>query len=275
MNIKYNMDELKHIITDLSCLTGMSFSIVNNDFKHLIMCCRNDDYCSILQKSKVTGEYCHCSDMELLSKCKESRKLESHICHSGLCDSAMPIIKNGIIAGYIFFGRIRNENSPENQIYDDLMEKEKILNEKYKELAFLSHKQIEAFYDLLPRILFQNAIEIEDDGFISKISEYIKNNLADDLQISSLCKYFFVSKKRLYEAFNNYYGCTVNEYIIGQRMEKAKNMLENSNEPIYVIAEAVGYYNYTYFCKIFKRKTGLNPSQYRRIVRNKEKNMGL
>lgn len=239
MKIKYNTKALEHIITDLSTLTGISISFLDTEFNHLILCSKENDYCSFLQRSVLPNEYCFKSDMQILLKCKESRKLESHICHAGLCDSAMPVIRNGIIAGYIVFGRIRNNNSPKKQVYDLDEKLSKSLDKKYNQLTFLSDKQIEAFYDLLPRILFQNDIEIEYDGFITEITEYINNNLSKELKICTLCKKFYVSKNRLYEAFKNYYGCTVNEYITEQRIKKACEKIKNSDEPICKIADVV------------------------------------
>lgn len=262
MNIKYNIEELKHIITDLSAITGISISFLDTDFNHLILCSKKNDYCSLLQQSVLPKEYCQKSDMEILLKCKESRKLETHICHARLCDSAMPIIKNGIIAGYIVFGRIRNCNSPNKQIYND-KKIEQILNLKYQELTYLTEQQIQSFYDLLPRILFQNAIEIENDGLISELTDYIKNNLSEELKISHLCKKFYVSKNRLYDSFKNYFDCTVNEYITEQRLIKVKELIKNTDEPIYKIAESVGFENYTYFCKLFKRKVGTTPKKFK------------
>lgn len=263
VKVKYNIEALKHIITDLSCLTGISIAFLDSDFNCLFMESRKDDYCSCLQNFAMTDEECKSSDKQILLKCRESRKLESHICHAGLCDSAMPIIKNGIIAGYVIFGRICTVSSPEIQVYTKKSEIAETLNRKYHELTFFSEEQIKSIYDLLPRILFQDAIEIVDDSFISEITDYINNNLSDDLKISILCKKFFVSKNRLYEAFKNHYGCTVNDYITEQKIKKASLLLKESSKPIYSIAESLGFDNYTYFCKLFKKKTGFTPSDYR------------
>ncbi len=262
MTINYNIDALEHIINDLSCLTGLRINFLDTSFRYLVCDSNGRDYCSIMQEKEGKRDYCKRSDMQLLLKCRESRKLESHICYAGLYDAAMPIIKNSIIAGYVIFGRIRTANSPKKQIYENSEYKE-ILNKKYKELTFMTLKQIESLYDLLPRILFQNAIEIEHDEFITEITEYINNNLSSDLKISVLCKKFIVPKNRLYDAFKNHFGYTVNEYITNKRLEKAKELLKQSKEPIYKIAETVGFANFTYFCKLFKRKTGLSPSNYR------------
>ena len=259
MRIKYNTEMLQHIITDLSELTAINMAFLDNNFNYIVLPCDRNDYCSALQKYNLIERPCHCSDTDLLNKCKKSRKTESHICHAGLCDSAMPIIKNDIIVGYIIFGRIRTASSPQKQNYSFNEE----LNTLYNKLPFFTDNQINSLLDLLPRILFQNAIEIENDSFITEITEYIKNNIKGNLDIGSLCSKYFISKNRLYSAFRNYCNCTVNEYITDCRIARAKELLTTTAEPVYKIAEEIGVENYTYFCKLFKRKTGVTPIEYR------------
>ena len=117
MKIRYNTEALKHIITDLAELTGISIAFLDENFNYILHYFDDTDYCSALQKYNILDKPCHCSDQYLLCKAKKSSKLESHICHAGLCDSVMPIIKNNIIVGYIIFGRIRTELSPKNNNY--------------------------------------------------------------------------------------------------------------------------------------------------------------
>ena len=260
LRIKYNVDALQHIITDLAELTNISIAFLDTDFNYIVRALDDNDYCSKLQQLKLLNQPCHCSDLNILTKCKKSRKLESHRCHAGLCDTAMPIIKNEIIVGYIIFGRIRTKNSPK---VNGFKTENKLLNHLYDKLPFFSDKKISHLTDLLPRILFQNAIEIVNDSFIQEINQYIENNLKEDLSINSLSQRFFISKNKLYSIFKENYGTTVNDYIINKKTEKAKELLKNTNDPIYKIAEDVGLSNYTYFCKLFKRKTGITPREYR------------
>ena len=138
-----------------------------------------------------------------------------------------------------------------------------LLNKLYNKLPFFSDKKISYLTDLLPRILFQNAIEIVNDSFIEEINKYIENNLNEDLSINSLSQRFFISKNKLYNIFKENYDITVNNYITDKRIEKAKELLKNTNEPIYKIADDIGINNYTYFCKLFKRKIGITPREYR------------
>ena len=268
MKIKYNTETLQHIITDLSELAGLSIAFIDNNFNYLVRAYDDEDYCSKLQKLNLLEKPCFCSDNDILNKCKKSGKLESHICHAGLCDSAMPIIKNGIITGYIIFGRIRTKNSPKSNKFVSDINNKPVLDALYQKLPYFTEKQINCLSDLLPRILFQNAIEIENDSFITEITDYIEQNLNNELTVELLCSKFFISKNRLYDAFHSHFNSTVNEYITNRRIAKAKELLKNTKEPIYKIAEDVGIENYTYFCKLFKRKTGLTPTEYRTAPQN-------
>lgn len=270
MKIKYNIETLQHIITDLAELTGISIAFIDNNFNYLVHSFADDDYCSMVQQLKILDKPCHCSDNDILSKCKNSGKLESHICHAGLCDSAMPIIKKEVVTGYVIFGRIRTTHSPQNNIYyPDALNKE-VLDRLYNKLPYFTDKQISCLADFIPRILFQNAIEIENDDFFNRITEYIENNINKAITVKSLCSKFYISKNHLYEAFHSHLNTTVNEYIVNKRIEKAKELLRNTTEPVYKIAEETGLENYTYFCKLFKKKEGITPSEYRRYDKKSE-----
>ena len=73
-------------------------------------------------------------------------------------------------------------------------------------------------------------------------------------------------------AFSKYYkdntGMNVIDYTTTLRIEKAKDMLKNTNIPITEIAESVGYYNLSSFTRRFKLNQGISPSEYRN---NREK----
>lgn len=266
MKFKYNMTTLKHITRDLSKLTGIAISVLDSERSRLTTTSAVNDYCTVLQTMGTNNLLCRCSDNTILDECAASMKLETHICHAGLCDAAMPIVKNNIILGYIVFGRIRSTNSPKESKYSFDTSKGELLAPLYHELPFFSDEQLYCLHDLLSHILFEKAIEIETDGFIEIATNFIESHLNETLSVDILCRELNVSRNYLYRSFHNYYEKTVNEYITEQRINKAKSFLLKTNLPVYVIAEKVGFENYTYFCKLFKRKTGFSPSNYRAMV---------
>lgn len=267
MKYKYNLSTLEHIINDLTKLTGVAISVVDHDYHWLVTSSTLNDYCSILQNSEENRSLCACSDQNILAKCIASKKLERHICHAGLCDAAMPIMRDDTILGYIVFGRIRSSQSPSDSIYVADPENGHCLNNLYHSLPFFTEEQLNCLYDLFSHILFEKAIEIETDSFIESATAFIDNHLCEQITIEMLCHALNVSRNYLYRSFHECYGQTVNDYITERRINKAKVLLAETADPIYSIAEKTGFENHTYFCKLFKKKTGISPSQYRDVAR--------
>lgn len=266
MIIQYDREHLRSIIKNLFDLTGISISVLDAGYQQLVHCAHPDDFCTLLQSVDGEREKCGKCDQRILKKCNRSRKLEGHICTSGLYDSAMPIIKHESIVGYVVMGRVRSEKSPAALQYIpqtdvDTAARLKLL---YKQLPSMSEKQLTALYRLLPSVLFDSAIRIVYDPLVNEIVEYIDSHLKEELTVANICNRFHLSVNHLYDLFRINLGKTINEYITQRRILQAKTMLLSSNKTVYEIAENVGIANYTYFYKLFKKKTGMTPSQYRK-----------
>ena len=270
MIIRYNIERLRLLVKNLFDLTGIGISILDTDHKVLINYSRPFDFCSLLQSIGDEADRCRQCDQRVLEKCRQSQKVEGHICMAGLYDSAMPIIKYDAVVGYVLMGGVRSASSPKSLQYipDTDASTAQQLKELYNQIPVMMEKQLEALYKILPSILFDNAIRIIYDPLVNEIVEFIQANLTEDLCVKALCDQFHISANHLYNAFRTNLDRTVTEYITEQRMALARELLAASNDPIYVIAERVGIDNYTYFCKLFKKRNGCSPNQYRKTARN-------
>lgn len=104
------------------------------------------------------------------------------------------------------------------------------------------------------------------DPLANAILEYIRKNIKEDITVKVLCSQFHISANHLYNIFRSNLDRTVTQYITEQRMNRAKELLLTSNDPVYAIAERVGIDNYTYFCRLFRKHNGFTPTQYRKHV---------
>ncbi len=256
MKICYDIEKLKRIAEGISALTGLTFSFRDEAFKPLCGVKARGDFCSAAQRDGQTGARCAQCDARLMEKCQKSGRLEQHYCHLGLLDLAMPIYKEGQVVGGILFGRVRAEHSPQKSPIEGL-------DALYQQVPYFSEQKIESLYTLLPDILFESAISFEEQSLSERAVAYIRANLQADLSVGALCTQCFCSKNALYEAFHAAFGCTVNEYVTSARLTRAKELLWETKEPVYAIATQVGIENYTYFCKLFKKKEHLTPIDYR------------
>ncbi len=73
------------------------------------------------------------------------------------------------------------------------------------------------------------------------------------------------NESKLRKGFKLINKITINEYLIGVRIEKAKEMLETTDEPVKVVAFKVGY-DVSNLVKQFKKNTGMAPMEWRKKI---------
>lgn len=100
---------------------------------------------------------------------------------------------------------------------------------------------------------------------IRPVIQYIHQNLNSDLSLDKLAARFFISKYHLGYLFKKATSFTVNEYIISQRIMKARELLKN-NLPVSQVGEMVGYCNDSHFIRTFKKMVGTSPKQYAKKI---------
>ena len=98
--------------------------------------------------------------------------------------------------------------------------------------------------------------------------DYIQNNYMDpNLSLNSICSYLSISTSYFSTIFKEVTGETFMEVLIRTRMDKARELLENTTLKNYEIAEKVGFSDPHYFGISFKKITGKTPTEYAREYR--------
>ena len=98
---------------------------------------------------------------------------------------------------------------------------------------------------------------------ISRIIDSIHSNYKDpNLSVSQIAENMFMTKTYLCSIFKKETGKTINEYITETRMETAKLLLHQQDIRFYEISGMVGINDPNYFSTLFKKYTGLSPSEY-------------
>lgn len=97
---------------------------------------------------------------------------------------------------------------------------------------------------------------------------YILKHIGEELSVEKLAGIAFVSPDYLSRCFKKKHGMTVVEYINDFRLKLAEELLVTTDMTVSAIASKVGYSNYSYFIRQFKRRVGYLPSEYR-LLRGK------
>ncbi len=95
---------------------------------------------------------------------------------------------------------------------------------------------------------------------ILKVVAYINANYMEKISLEMLCHKFFFSKTSLNLKFKEVMQCTVMNYLLSVRLEKAHHLLEHTSRSVEEIAEQCGFSSANYFSLIYKKKTGRKPT---------------
>lgn len=98
---------------------------------------------------------------------------------------------------------------------------------------------------------------------VSSLVEFINTHLNEDLSLKRLSEEVNYSIFYICKVFKKVTNCTITKYILEKRIETALHYL-SMNIPIVKVAENVGFNNYSYFYKTFKKIVGCSPDQYRK-----------
>lgn len=105
-----------------------------------------------------------------------------------------------------------------------------------------------------------------EDTLIDNIKAYIQEHITDDISLESISANFYLSKYYFSRIFKAATGENLIDYIIFQKIQKAKQLLLNPRLKIYEIGKLIGYNNTHYFIKVFKKHTGYTPSEFRSSI---------
>lgn len=144
----------------------------------------------------------------------------------------------------------------------------------------ISNTQTESSYnsiDYIKKIIYQ-AMELREKTannrygeIIDKAIGYINDNYKDeDLSLNSLASYINLSPNHFSVMFSQQTGLSFIKYLTEYRMNKAKEMLKCTGKRSAEICLEVGYKDPHYFSYLFKKTTGMTPTQYRGVNETKD-----
>jgi AraC-like DNA-binding protein len=128
-----------------------------------------------------------------------------------------------------------------------------------------------AVKELLFRIMQVQNLNYTNDYYISAsntnslafIVGYIKENISSSINIDFLSNKAYMSKSTFYRAFKRELGLSPQEYILTEKIKRAKKLLENPTYKIASICSETGFQDVNYFIRLFKKMEGITPHQYR------------
>lgn len=151
-----------------------------------------------------------------------------------------------------------------------------LLNNMYETYIKSIGKTSDVLFQLKIKSLFVNAlaymldntIEIKDQysSAVQRFIIFISEHYDEDLVMLDVLSSFGFTANHFRKIFKDVMKTTPQAYLANHRIEKAKELLADKSLTIREIAGQVGYNDYLYFGKCFKRITGVSPQEYRKRV---------
>lgn len=138
---------------------------------------------------------------------------------------------------------------------------------------FLSaYKTIDVFLTaladfILARAEVSDAVGLRGKPAFQELLAYIEDRYDTELSLHELSQKFHYNENYFCELFRKNTGKTFSQYITDIRMQKAAHLLNQGSFSLSDICIRVGYKDYFYFIKAFKKYHGVPPAQYRKIAR--------
>ena len=146
------------------------------------------------------------------------------------------------------------------QRYSRIIEQRKKI---FQKLAYLLIGSVRQHNGILLLIIFVS-VKQKNAGIVNRIKAYVSENIAQTITLEILSEVAELSPNYISTLFYKETGINFKDYLISVRIDKAKELLKNTQLKIYEVANAVGYEDTRYFSDVFCRNVGCLPSQYRK-----------
>jgi transcriptional regulator GlxA family with amidase domain len=123
---------------------------------------------------------------------------------------------------------------------------------------------------MLTELLLEGSDSNEDNDtetlndHIRRALDYVDDNYTGSISLKEMAGFACLSEYHFSRLFKKITGYSPYEYIIKYRVNKAKNLLKNTDKTVEEIAEAVGFGSNSNFVRTFREVEGLTPLKYRK-----------
>lgn len=272
--INYNLDALRELMRAFYTVTGIRLVLFDADFGYLLSFPERDcAYCRMMKEQTATSERCRESDHRSLLHCTRQEGLQIYRCHAGLLEAAVSLRSEDKVVGFLMFGQVAEDVDREKT--------EKSLREYalaegisadgaaegIADIRFRSIEQVQAASKLMEActsyVLLRELITPEYNRLFERAKDYIEAHLEEECGVESLCGELKISRTKLYEIFARECPEGVAAYIRRRRMARAQKLLKTTDMPIWEISQRVGFSDYNYFRRVFRKTFGASPKQFR------------
>lgn len=111
----------------------------------------------------------------------------------------------------------------------------------------------------------ENQFASSSEILANRLKEYLESNLHHPITLVDLESHFHYSSRHLNRIFHQNFHASIGQYLRDRRFELATRWLVTTNRSIKDIALSLGFGNISHFCRYFRKRKNLSPTEYREI----------
>lgn len=274
MNVRFDYDKTLELFKSFYALTKIPLALFDNNYQQLLRYPYESPPLCALMKSHPEGrELCRNSDICGFQKGQENKALYVYNCYAGLTEVSLPLFDGEKTLGYLIFGQVVNSTTA-NLLRDNSSFFQSKFGIDQKDLQAIikrhphrTNEEITAAAKILEAcmlyIVYKELAVPKNDNIFETAKRYIEEHLGNDISIEEICEATQTGRTKLYAVFQDETKMGIAKYILHLRLEKAKQLLKTTQLPITTIANSVGFNDYNYFSRTYKKYFGKSPKKFR------------
>lgn len=277
MKFTFDKEKTDKLLFAFFNATKIPISLFDISFKCVSSFDEMPKYCKNILSVKGLENTCTTCDESHFTIVTKTKKTMIYTCHAGICEVLAPVIYGEEVIAYLMLGRFRDEEqiySSEEKMrtamqgYDIPPESQE---KDYNSLPVVSssvlHSAIKLAKACVQLMWADQIIQAKSDLTATRIEDFIRKSVdnGENLTVDALCKKFYLTKPSLLAIFHREFNDSPGNYILNYRIAVAKKLLRKTSLSVQEISEKSCFSDYNYFSRIFRKKTGISPSTYRKI----------
>ena len=233
---------------------------------------RNCTYCQTIHDRCGSYERCVSMDREKQGEAIRLGEIIDYRCHAGLHECLAPVKLRGRTAGFVMFGqfRIEGETEPEWSAFPEDVREE--LRAAYFELPCFTGEKLHAVLGVLKTLIDYIAVRelavLQGDRLRSDIDAYIEKHVVDDIRLPDMAKKLGRSVSTISQFLRNNYQTSFKGLLLDARLNIAEKIWRgNPDATVAEVAFAAGFCDQFYFSRVFRRRRGMPPGEFRNQMR--------
>ena len=265
-------DEVQSLIDHFAAVLDLRVTFFSADGRELRRGrhMRNSDYCAMVQQEIGTLKECLSMDTAKRAEAVAKRGIIDYRCHAGLREAIAPVFIHDKLAGFLMIGQFRTGSEVPGCMLSRCTsaEQRERLEKAFHELPEFNAEKLEdmlgLFKMLIDYIVVRELAVLQGDRLRHEIDRYLELHCTEEIRLPEMARKLGRSVSTISQFLRRNYQTSFKELLIERRLEKAEEFWRaNPEATVGAAAFAAGFTDQFYFSRVFRKRRGIPPGEYR------------